>query len=203
MPFRVPMKICSVPSESSTAMTASPSSTPIAMMPSARGFLNEVRSVFLMTPLRVPITTNCCPSSAGKSFTASSAAIFSPSCIETRLAIALPLPPAPASGIAWTLQPVGTAAVRENHDVRVCRRDEQMADEILLAGAHADAPLAAAALHAVGADRGPLDVAGVGNGDRNVLVGDQILDAELAALVVDDLGAAFVEVSSRGPLSAR
>ena len=58
-----------------------------------------------------------------------------------------------------------------------------MADEVLLARAHADAPLAAAALRAVGRDRRPLDVAGVGDGDRHVLVGDQILDAELAALL--------------------
>ena len=78
MPSRVPMKTCSLPSDSSTAMTESPSSTPIAMMPPARGLLNAVRSVFLITPLRVPMTTNCWSSSAGNSLTASSAAIFSP-----------------------------------------------------------------------------------------------------------------------------
>ena len=103
MPLRVPRKTCEVPSDSSTAMTASPSSTPIAMMPPARGLLNAVRSVFLTTPLRVPIMTNCWPSSDGKSLTVSSAAIFSPSSIETRLAIDLPLPPGPTSGISWTL----------------------------------------------------------------------------------------------------
>ena len=102
MPFLVPRNTCEPPSDSSTAMTESPSSTPIAMMPPARGLLNAERSVFLTTPLRVPIITNCCPSSAGNSRTVRSAAIFSPSSIETRLAIALPLPPGPTSGISWT-----------------------------------------------------------------------------------------------------
>ena len=51
MPSRVPMKICSLPSVISTAITASPSSTPIAMMPPARGLRNAVRSVFLIDAL--------------------------------------------------------------------------------------------------------------------------------------------------------
>ena len=97
MPSRVPMKISPLPSLTCTAITASPSSTPMAMMPAARGFRNAVRSVFLTTPRRVPITTNL-PSS--NSFTASSAAIFSSGSIDTRLAIALPLPSGPTSGIS-------------------------------------------------------------------------------------------------------
>ncbi len=60
-----------------------------------------------------------------------------------------------------------------------------MADEVLFARAHADAPLAAAPLHPVGADRRPLDVAGVGHRDRHVLVGNQVFDPELAALFDD------------------
>src|SRR6185436_9957430 len=91
------------------------------------------------------------------------------------------------------LQPVGAAAVRENHDVGVRRGDEQVADEVLGAGAHADAPLAAAALVAVGRDRRPLDVAGVADGDRHVLFGDQVLDVDLAG-GVDDFGAPLVAV---------
>ncbi len=66
-----------------------------------------------------------------------------------------------------------------------------MADVILFARAHADAPFAAAPLGAIGGDRRPLDVAGVGDGNRHVLVGDQVFDPELTALV-DDLGAAVV-----------
>ena len=91
------------------------------------------------------------------------------------------------------LQPVGTAAVREDHDVGMRRGDEEMADEILFARAHADAALAAAALIAVVGDRRALDVAGVADGDRHVLFGDQILDAELA-LFGEDLGPALVAV---------
>ena len=41
---------------------------------------------------------------------------------------------------------------------------------------------------------GPLDVAGVGHGDRHVLVGDQVLDAQLA-LGVEDLRPPFVTVA--------
>ena len=53
------MKICSLPSESSTAMTASPSSIPIAMIPLGRGLLKDDMSVFLTVPFRVPMTTYC------------------------------------------------------------------------------------------------------------------------------------------------
>ena len=191
MPLRVPMKISPVPSVTWTAMTASPSSTPIAMMPPARGLLNADSAVFLTTPWRVPMTTNL---SSSNSFTASIAAIFSPSSIDTRFAIDLPLPPGPDVGNLVDLQPVGAAAVREDHDVGVRRGDEQVADEVLVARPHADAALAAAPLIPVGRDRGPLDVAGVADRDRHVFLGDQILDAQLARLAFDDLGAAIVAV---------
>ena len=101
------------------------------------------------------------------------------------------------------LEPVGAAAIREDHDVGVRRRDEQVADEVLVARAHADAALAAAALVPVGRDGGPLDVAGVGDGDRHVLFGDQVLDAQLAGLAFDDLGAAIVAVLRPSPRAAR
>ena len=104
----------------------------------------------------------------------------SPSSIDTRLAIALPRPSGPTSGNLVDLQPVGAAAVREDHDVGVRRGDEEVADEVLLARPHADAALAAAALVAVVGDRGALDVAGVADRDRHVFFGDQVLDAELA-----------------------
>ena len=99
MPSRVPMKISPLPSVTCTAITESPSSTPMAMMPPARGLLNADSAVFLTTPRRVPITMN---RSSSNSLTASSAAIRSPSSIDTRLAIDLPLPPGPTSGISWT-----------------------------------------------------------------------------------------------------
>ena len=145
----------------------------------------------MTVPFRVPITTNCWSSCSGNSFTASSAAIFSSGLelheVHDRLALA-----ARADvGDLVDLEPVGPAAVREDHDVGVRRGDEEVADVVLLARAHADPPLAAAPLRAVGRDRRPLDVAGVGDRDRHVFVGNQVLDAELAALV-DDLGAALV-----------
>ena len=93
------MKISLWPSDSCTSITASPSSMPMAMMPPARGFENAESSVFLIVPLRVPITTKRLSSN---SCTASMAASFSPDSICTRLAIDLPLPSAPTSGISWT-----------------------------------------------------------------------------------------------------
>src|SRR4029078_11925264 len=89
------------------------------------------------------------------------------------------------------LEPLGAAGVGEDHDVGVRRGDEELADVVLFARAHADAPLAAAALGAVGRDRHALDVAGVGDRDRHVLGGYRVIDAQPAALV-DDLGAGRV-----------
>ncbi len=99
IPYRVAMKTSPLPSVIWTAITASSCSTPIAMMPPARGLLNAESSVFFTTPLRVPITMNL---SSANSLTASMAAIRSPSSIDTRFAIDLPLPPGPTSGISWT-----------------------------------------------------------------------------------------------------
>ncbi len=93
------------------------------------------------------------------------------------------------------LQPVRAAPVGENHDVGVRRRDEEVADEVLLARAHPDAPFAAAALAAIRRDRGALDVAGVAHRDRHVFLGDQILDVQLARLAFDDLRAPLVAVA--------
>src|SRR3954464_5813856 len=106
----------------------------------------------------------------------------------------------PDVGDLVDLQPVGAAAVGEDHDVGVRRGDEQVADEILFARAHADAPLAAALLVAIRGDRRPLDVAGVADGDRHVLFVDQLLDAEVAGLAFEDLGAAIVAVLVADPL---
>ena len=50
---------------------------------------------------------------------------------------------------------------------------------------------AAALLLAVGRERQRLDVAGLGDGDDHLLVGDQVLDVDLI-LGVADLGAALV-----------
>src|SRR5687767_467524 len=60
----------------------------MAMMPPARGLLNADNSVFLTTPRLLPMTMNL---SSSNSFSVTSAAIRSPSSIDTRLAIAVPL----------------------------------------------------------------------------------------------------------------
>ena len=147
MPSRVPMKISPVPSVSCTAITASPSSTPIAMMPPARGLLNAVSAVFLMTPFRVPITTNL---SSSNSFTASIAAMLLALLHRHQVRDRLALAVGADVGNLVDLQPVDPAAVGEDQDVGVGGGDEEVADEVLLARAHADAALAAAPLVPVG-----------------------------------------------------
>ena len=67
--------------------------------------------------------------------------------------------------------------------------DEDLADEVLLAGGHAGPALAAAALRPVGRQRHPFDVAGVRDGDDHLLALDQVLDVVLE-LDLLDLGAA-------------
>ena len=81
----------------------------------------------------------------------------------------------------------------EDQDVGVRRGDEQVGDEVLVPRLHPDAPAPPALLRAVGGDRGALDVAGVRDRDRHVLVGDQVLDRDLVG-GAHDLGAARVAV---------
>ena len=71
------------------------------------------------------------------------------------------------------------------------RADEQVLDEVAVLHVHAADAAAAAVLLAVGVQRQRLDVAGVGDRDHHLLVGDQVLDVDVA-LGVDDLGAALV-----------
>ena len=71
------------------------------------------------------------------------------------------------------------------------RADEQVLDEVAVLDVHAADAAAAAVLLAVGVERQRLDVAGAGDRDHHLLVGDQVLDVDLA-LGVDDLGAALV-----------
>ena len=69
-----------------------------------------------------------------------------------------------------------------------------MPDEVLVARAHADAPFPAATLVAVGGNRGALDVPRVADRNRHVFLGDQIFDADVARLALDDLRASIVPV---------
>ena len=104
IPARVPMKISPCPSVSSAPTTASSGSTPMAMMPPDRTCRKALRSTRLTTPRRVPMATKCRPGSVGNSLRVSSAAIFSSGSSATRLAMALPRPAGPTSGIRWTLR---------------------------------------------------------------------------------------------------
>ena len=73
------------------------------------------------------------------------------------------------------------------------RGDEEVLDEVVLAGRAAGDALAAAVLAAVGVQRQPLDVAVVADRDGVDLLGDQVLVVDLAD-GIDDLRAAVVAV---------
>ncbi len=64
--------------------------------------------------------------------------------------------------------------------------DEQLGQEIVVVGRHADPALAAAALLAIGRERRALDVAEPRHGDDHVLALDQVLDVELVVLALLD-----------------
>src|SRR6185437_9876707 len=83
------------------------------------------------------------------------------------------------------LEPVNPPGVGEDEDVGVSGGDEQVLDEILVAGAHAHAPGAAAALLAIGGDGGALEIAGVADGDRHLLIGDQVFQLDFRGFVLD------------------
>src|SRR5207237_1978980 len=90
-----------------------------------------------------------------------------------------------------------SASIPSLHDaLPICGGHEQMADEIFLARAHADAPLTAPALISVAGDRRPLDVAGVAHRDRHVFFGDQVFDAQFPR-GFDDFGAMIDRKSTR------
>ena len=89
------------------------------------------------------------------------------------------------------LQPVDLADGGEEEDVVVRRGDEEVLDVVLVLQVHPHHADAAAPLLAVGGDRQPLDVAGAGDRDHHVLLGDHVLERELA-FGRDDLRAPVV-----------
>ena len=80
------------------------------------------------------------------------------------------------------LEPVDAAGVGEAEEIAVGGVDDELGDEVFVAGLHADAAGAAAALLAVGGDGGALEVAGVGDGDGDLLVGDEVFELEVGGL---------------------
>ena len=78
------------------------------------------------------------------------------------------------------------AVVGEDHQMSVRRCDKQMLDKIFVLRLRTQTPFAAASLPRVGGDGRAFDVAGVGDGDGNVFVGDEIFDAEFDTGIDDD-----------------
>ena len=184
------MKISSSPLDRPAASRSSPSSMVTAMMPPARGREKADSGVFLMMPRRVASTTY---SPSANSRTASIVATRSSGRIWIRLTTGLALARRADLGDLVHLEPVQLPAGGEDQDVVVGRGDEEVAHGVLVAGAHADAALAAALLRLVGRQRRALDVAGVADRDHHVLFVDEVLDGDLVGHG-QDLGAARVAV---------
>ena len=85
----------------------------------------------------------------------------------------------------------------EKKSTGVCRvDDEDLRDEVLVAGAHAGPALAAAPLRPIGRERHPLDVAAVAQRDHHLLALDQVFD------IVLELGLAQLRAPRVGELLA-
>ena len=91
------------------------------------------------------------------------------------------------------LQPVDPSPIRENQDVGVGGRDEQLGEEILLACPHSDTAFAAAPLVSILGDRRPFHVPRIADCDRHVFFSDQILDTEITSRL-ENLSAPVIPV---------
>ena len=179
----------SSPVEWRTPTSSSPSRILIAMIPSAfSGVLYSSNSVFLTTPFFVAKTryfaslkSRVCDHGAHLLVLAERQQV------DDRAALRL----ARAERQLVHLQPVDLADGGEEEDVVVRRGDEQVLDVVLVLQVHPHHADAAAALLAVRGHRQALDVARPRDRDHHVLLGDQVLELELA-LGGDDLGAAVV-----------
>ena len=95
------------------------------------------------------------------------------------------------------LEPVDLAEVREEHDVVVRGRHEEVLDEVVVLERHALDALAATLLRAIGRHGEALDVAGVRDGDDHVLLGDEVLDVEVLGDDGGDGGTPLVAEAGR------
>ena len=93
-------------------------------------------------------------------------------------------------------EPVAAARDGEDHEIVVGGGEEEVLHPVLLLRAHPGDSPPAATLTAVGVGLNSLDVALVADRDHHVLLGDQILLAEVR-LHVDDLGPACIPVLLR------
>ena len=190
-PLRVPSRMSDAPSVMRTLTRSSSSAMVSAMMPELRMLANASSDVFLIWPSRVAITTNA-PSENSR--TGRSATTRSPSCSGIRLTNALPLAVRPGLRDLPHLLRVGAPLVGEHQQHVVRRRDEQLRDEVFLVRRGAGDAAPAAPLRPVQGLGVALDVAAVGDGDHHLLGRDHVLDVDVAASIVDDLGAALVAV---------
>ncbi len=191
MPSRVARKMVCLPSVMRAAIRSSSLSMAMAMMPRAMTLEKSLSGVFLTVPLRVAKKMNL-PSSS-RSRTGRMVRTFSPGCRLSRLCMALALAGGADVGNLVDLEPVDAAGVGEAEQEGVRGVDDELRDEVFFARLHADAARAAAALLAIDGDGRALEVALVGDGDGDLLVGDEVFELKLGGLV-DDLGAALVAV---------
>ena len=88
------------------------------------------------------------------------------------------------------LQPVNPPGIGEAQQVGMGRIDDQLRDKIFLARLHPQCARPAAPLLAIGRDRRPLQISRMRNRHRNLLVGDQVFQLQLRALVDESACAA-------------
>src|SRR3954451_7583782 len=88
-------------------------------------------------------------------------------------------------------QPIDSALVRKNEEVRMSGGDDHVLNYILGSSSHPDAPLAAARLSAIGVDRSSLQVPAPGNRHGHVLNLNQVFQPDIAG-ILNDLGTALV-----------
>ena len=188
-PLRDVSRTSSSPEVRRTPISSSPSRMLIAMMPSdLRGVSYSLKSVFLTMPSFVACTRyRPSPKSRVGDDRAHPLALAQRQQVDHGAAAAL----AVALGQLVHLQAVDLADAREEEDVVVRRRDEQVLDPVVVLGVHPHHAHAAALLLAVGGGRDALDVARLRDRDDHVLFADQLLEVELA-LGRHDLGAPVV-----------
>ena len=199
-PLRDTRNTSSAPAVSLTSISSSPSLRLIAARP-VRGESYSGSAVFLTMPLRVENSRYLPASYSLRSSTARDALVGAHQhARQVRRVEAARLPR--VLGHLVRLHPVDLALGREEQQPVVGGRDEDVRDHVLfLQGGALDA-LAAAALALERVDRLALHVAGAADRDDHVLLGDQILDVEVADVGLE-LRAPRVRRASCGSRRAR
>ena len=191
MPRCVARKITCEPSVMRAATNSSSVSMPMAMMPRDITFEKSLSGVFFTVPFCVAKKIYL-PSSSRSCTGRMAQHLFARLQVEQALH-RLALARRAHVGNLVDLQPVHAAGVGEAEQIGVRRVHDELRDKVLLARLHAHASRAAAPLLAIDRDRRALQVALVAHRHRNLLVGDQVFELDLRALV-HNLGAPLVAV---------